>query len=1269
MAGQSSKKKSSFTPERIAIFLTVFIMVLVLLFSMVVSIQSAEYSASESVLWETAKEDSVVPKDDLDNDGLPDIEENYDYGTNIYDRDSDGDGMWDQWEVQWEAIDPLTEQRIINPVDPNDAYEDPDNDGYDYNRNGHVDRFDDSVVTSDLNIPPDVDYDEKNIKRLIQNPPLYKDTLIRLSGVYVMVNGSYATGGGDDIGRQITIELAEETSDTSRDWLRIVLQPNANRPVFLRSYNQTSTGQVIPGDRVDVQGYFQEFAGTYWLEVRGGEEFTNIMEYKARFYIGEGDVPEIDRIYNQTDPTNPDSDGDGMMDGWEDHYGLRLIDKETKIGEWIVQIDPTSDDDAYRDPDFDVVETRWSLVQWLWVDPGDGVMEPPDGANPHDPVSIGYNIHEFIRNTNPTATDSDNDSYPEGAGTTNDFDEIIFHGTDPTNEDSDGDEMWDGWEIYYKLQANNASDRFGDEDSDKLVNYQEFIHDTRPDMNDTDSDLMWDGWEVEYGLDPKNPNDANQDNDEDLLYNWQEFYNNTDPGDADTDRDFLSDYDEIVTGWYVTVDGKVSHYFTDANNPDSDQDDTDDEGMYDDEDGDGNYDPNEEILDGIDNDLDSAVLQNNGIDDDHDGVVDDGRPGIPAVGLPEGVDEEHDFNDYNEIFIYHTNATNPDSDGEGLDDRYEWFHDVDPDTVDIQRTQPTLSDTDSDGLDDKEEGEVWIWLPGYTDKVKRTTNPLMPDTDSDGLTDGDEVKVDYEPKSKEFINSTDPESPDTDGDGMLDGFEFDYSDIDNDGLSTWWERENAGIFQNAEFRRDTDFNGVNDTLDDWDGDGLTNINEYIWRFDPWNPDTDDDQIIDSKENRTGLRRNPVYSDSDGDLMPDWWEDMVGLSPFNPTDKWADPDHDQLVNIDEYIFNLDPYLADTDGDGEPDIFDHEIMSSPDSYDSDEDGIADWFERMYSDILDYTNPEDADRNDDDDNWTNYEEYIFASDPYNHVPTNPTLTNTDAPADKLADDNDPFPVFIPTTQRPMNPTRKVQSLNPLTALDRYGNPESEGDMDQDWLNNSAEFARDVSHTNPTDPDSDADGMPDGWEVVHALWDPYTAKPNLNPLDGSDPYEDPDWDGINYSLQRDSQGNYIISEGDYNGDGFIDPVTENESFCNVEEYLYGDDLDRDGIIDRSPHPNKYDTDGDEISDGWEALLNDNDADQMSNWYELVYGLNPFDPEGVNGTFGDPDEDGFTNLQEFLNNTNPRDPLSNPDTIEGRGMPPMPSRHLDEVADRREED
>ena len=108
---------------------------------------------------------------------------------------------------------------------------------------------------------------------------------------------------------------------------------------------------------------------------------------------------------------------------------------------------------------------------------------------------------------------------------------------------------------------------------------------------------------------------------------------------------------------------------------------------------------------------------------------------------------------------------------------------------------------------------------------------------------------------------------------------------------------------------------------------------------------------------------------------------------------------------------------------------------------------------------------------------------------------------------------------------------------------------------------------------------------------------------------------------------------------------MTENESFCNLEEYLFGFDPDRDGLNEVTPHPNMWDTDDDGIPDGWETLLNDHDGDGLGTGWELVYGLNPWDPEGVNGTYGDPDEDGHTNKEEFLANTNPTDPGSSPGT------------------------
>jgi len=63
---------------------------------------------------------------------------------------------------------------------------------------------------------------------------------------------------------------------------------------------------------------------------------------------------------------------------------------------------------------------------------------------------------------------------------------------------------------------------------------------------------------------------------------------------------------------------------------------------------------------GRDDDGDAAFWQNNGIDDDGDGVVDDGAPGIPKVGWPEGVDEDE--------FRFDAQGNRLDDDGDGVID-------------------------------------------------------------------------------------------------------------------------------------------------------------------------------------------------------------------------------------------------------------------------------------------------------------------------------------------------------------------------------------------------------------------------------------------------------------------------------------------------------------------------------------------------------------------------------------------------------------------------
>ena len=49
-----------------------------------------------------------------------------------------------------------------------------------------------------------------------------------------------------------------------------------------------------------------------------------------------------------------------------------------------------------------------------------------------------------------------------------------------------------------------------------------------------------------------------------------------------------------------------------------------------------------------------------------------------------------------------------------------------------------------------------------------------------------------------------------------------------------------------------------------------------------------------------------------------------------------------------------------------------------------------------------------------------------------------------------------------------------------------------------------------------------------------------------------------------------------------------------------------------------------------------DSDGDGLPDWWEVLHGLDPGDPTGANGAYGDPDGDGLTNIAEYLAGTDP---------------------------------
>jgi RHS repeat-associated protein len=109
-----------------------------------------------------------------------------------------------------------------------------------------------------------------------------------------------------------------------------------------------------------------------------------------------------------------------------------------------------------------------------------------------------------------------------------------------------------------------------------------------------------------------------------------------------------------------------------------------------------------------------------------------------------------------------------------------------------------------------------------------------------------------------------------------------------------------------------------------------------------------------------MTSEPTGLDTDGDGLPDTWEIAHDLDPINssdpsdPSDRSdaiADPDHDGLANLEEYLLGLNPRDPDTDHDGLVDGHDGimPIGLYPAGIDLDGDGFADGESDYHCDAL--------------------------------------------------------------------------------------------------------------------------------------------------------------------------------------------------------------------------------------------------------------------------------------------------------------------------------
>lgn len=240
---------------------------------------------------------------------------------------------------------------------------------------------------------------------------------------------------------------------------------------------------------------------------------------------------------------------------------------------------------------------------------------------------------------------------------------------------------------------------------------------------------------------------------------------------------------------------------------------------------------------------------------------------------------------------------------------------------------------------------------------------------------------------------------------------------------------------------DTDSDGMKDWYEDFHGlDKLVNDAEE---------DGDEDGLTNLQEHDAGT--NPSIADTDADGLPDGWESVnFGNQSAGP---YEDPDGDGSTNLDEYLAP-NSLIIERDGTGAiAGVTTFTGSSDPNDTDSqpdsDDDGLPDGWE--YNHLFDLSGGKEDDS--DGDSFSNWTEFLAGSDP-----GNPLSTPLDIDGDELPD---------------------------AWEIEHFGNATSQtgdGDADGDGSLNKHEHQ---ANSDPNDPDSqpnsDGDNLPDGYEYLH--------------------------------------------------------------------------------------------------------------------------------------------------------------------------------------------
>lgn len=436
-------------------------------------------------------------------------------------------------------------------------------------------------------------------------------------------------------------------------------------------------------------------------------------------------------------------------------------------------------------------------------------------------------------------------------------------------------------------------------------------------LDDEDGDGMPNNWEANNGLNPSDPSDAPLDPDGDGLTNLEEYLNGTDPNDPDTDNGGTNDGDEVHDNC------------TDPLNP------LDDGNFYCSICGDGILVPSEECDDGNNN-------------------FNDGCSPICLIefcgdGIKNNVNEECD-----------------DDDGVGAHQSCT----VACLLLDLSYCGDNIvEDPNDEGYSEECEGNMvqnasCVATGGYSGVYTRPCNAsnclwggygvcLTSEYCSDGTKNGFEECDDGNLSNGDGCSNSCRVEPVCGNGNKETGEECDDGNAnDGDGCSSQCRKESICGNGLLEFGEECDDRNTNNN------DSCTN--ECIYNTICGNSIKErgeqcDDGNLSNGDGCSNLCiKEGIYIDSDGDGMPDYWEDRFKLDK-NKYDSDLDPDKDGLTNFEEYYNGTNPFDPDTDKDGLNDGDEvKKFKTNPLSKDSDNDLLND-----YEEIFTYlTDPNKSD-----------------------------------------------------------------------------------------------------------------------------------------------------------------------------------------------------------------------------------------------------------------------------------------------------------------------